>query len=168
SPSLVRRGAIAIGVGALLAAAAAGPLLRPWWRERALAGAPRPTSVLLVTLDTTRADRLGCYGHTGAASPHLGALAARGVLFREAYAHVPLTCPSHSSLLTGRLPPHHGVRDNGGYVLAPAGPPLAERFPAARPPPGAAAAPAAAPCSPPACPRWPSASRPPATARARS
>jgi len=120
----------------LLAAAVAGgvaawPRLRPWWRERAMARASRPLSVLLITLDTTRADRLGCYGHAGGATPHLDALARRGVLFRQAYAHVPLTCPSHASLLTGRLPMHHGVRDNGGYVLAADVPTLAERFAAA-------------------------------------
>jgi arylsulfatase A-like enzyme/predicted Zn-dependent protease len=121
----------AIAIGALLLAAGAGaaaPWLRPWWRERALRRAPRPLSVLLVTLDTTRADRLGAYGHPGGATPHLDALARGGVLFRQAYAHVPLTCPSHASLLTGRLPPRHGVRDNGGFVLADGIPTVAERF----------------------------------------
>ena len=118
---------------ALMAAAGAlaWPAARSWWRERAVRGAPRPLSVLLVTLDTTRADRLGCYGRAGASTPHLDALAASGVLFRQAYAHVPLTCPSHTSLLTGRLPTRHGVRDNGGYVLAPEIPTVAERFQAA-------------------------------------
>lgn len=127
-----RKASIPVAVLALLGAlAAAWPLLRPFWRERALRGAPRPLSVLLVTLDTTRADRLGCYGRAGAATPNLDALAARGVLFRQAYAHVPLTCPSHASMLTGRLPTRHGVRDNGGYVLAPEIPTVAERFQAA-------------------------------------
>jgi choline-sulfatase len=121
------------GVALVAAAGAvlAWPLLRSAWRERALSRAPRPLSVLLVTLDTTRADRLGCYGHPGGATPRLDALARRGVIFGQAYAHVPLTCPSHASLLTGRLPPHHGVRDNGGYVLGPDLPTLAERFAAA-------------------------------------
>jgi arylsulfatase A-like enzyme/predicted Zn-dependent protease len=129
------RGSSRVLAGALLAAAIAGgvawPRLTPWRRERALARAPRPLSVLLVTLDTTRADHLGCYGRAGGATPHLDTLAKRGVLFRQAYAHVPLTSPSHASLLTGRLPTHHGVRDNGGYVLAPGLPTLAERFAAA-------------------------------------
>ncbi|HET9316578.1 MAG TPA: sulfatase, partial [Vicinamibacteria bacterium] len=129
------RGSARLLSGALVAAAVAvallSPRLRPWLRERALARAPRPLSVVLLTLDTTRADRLGCYGHPGGASPNLDALARRGVLFRQAYAHVPLTCPSHASLLTGRLPTGHGVRDNGGYVLAPGLPTLAERFAAA-------------------------------------
>src|SRR5262245_56993214 len=123
-------------VGAALAAAGAAaiagwPSLRASWLERGLARAPRPLRVLLATLDTTRADRLGCYGHPGGATPNLDALARNGILFRQAYAHVPLTCPSHASLLTGLLPPHHGVRDNGGYVLAPGIPTIAERFAAA-------------------------------------
>lgn len=126
-----RKATFAAAALAAAAVAAAWPFARPLWRERAVRTAPRPLSVLLVTLDTTRADRLGCYGRTGAATPHLDALAARGVLFRQAYAHVPLTCPSHSSLLTGRLPTRHGVRDNGGYVLAPDIPTVAERFQAA-------------------------------------
>jgi choline-sulfatase len=124
---MTRKATIALAALAV-AAALAWPFARPWWRARAVRGAPRPLSVLLVTLDTTRADRIGCYGRAGAATPNLDALAARGVLFRQAYAHVPLTCPSHSSLLSGRLPTRHGVRDNGGYVLAPAIPTVAERF----------------------------------------
>src|SRR5437867_13236697 len=80
--------------------------------------AARPT-VLLVTIDTLRADHLGCYGHAAAATPTLDALAARGVRFATAIAHVPLTGPSHASILTGRTPLGHGFRDNGGYVLLP-------------------------------------------------
>ena len=109
-PRRLRGVAPALALVVVLAAAAAfsWPHLRVWTRERALARAPRPLSVLLVTLDTTRADRLGCYGHPGGATPQLDALALRGVLFRQAYAHVPLTCPSHASLLTGLLPPATG------------------------------------------------------------
>jgi choline-sulfatase len=76
--------------------------------------------VLLVTIDTLRADRVGCYGHAAAATPGLDSLAARGVRFAAAVAHVPLTGPSHASLLTGQTPLGHGFRDNGGYTL-PAG-----------------------------------------------
>lgn len=107
------------------------PWLRPWWRERGLRRAPRPASVLLITLDTTRADHLGCYGRAGDPTPNLDALASHGVTFRQAYSHVPLTFPSHTSMLTGRLPTHHGVRDNGGFVLGADVPTLAERFAAA-------------------------------------
>jgi arylsulfatase A-like enzyme/Tfp pilus assembly protein PilF len=95
-------------------------------------GAPaaRP-NVLLVTIDTLRADRLGCYGWKGAATPTLDALAARGARFETAVAHVPLTGPSHASILTGRNPPGHGFRDNGGYVLPASAKTAAEEFKAA-------------------------------------
>jgi arylsulfatase A-like enzyme/Tfp pilus assembly protein PilF len=82
----------------------------------ALANQDRP-SVLLVTLDTTRADRLGSYGHAGAATPNLDRLAAEGVRFERALSPVPLTLPAHASLMTGRHPFTHGVRNNGHFVL---------------------------------------------------
>lgn len=75
-------------------------------------------NVLLVTLDTTRADRLGCYGYRRGRTPNLDALAAAGVLFRNAYAQVPLTLPSHATIMTGLTPLAHGVHNNGSYVLA--------------------------------------------------
>ncbi len=70
-------------------------------------------NVLVVTLDTTRADRIGCYGYEGAATPVLDALARRGVLFESAYTSSVLTLPSHTTIFTGRLPPSHAVRNNG-------------------------------------------------------
>jgi arylsulfatase A-like enzyme/cytochrome c-type biogenesis protein CcmH/NrfG len=76
--------------------------------------------VLLVTIDTLRADHVGCYGDAGAATPTLDALARRGARFETAVAHVPLTAPSHASILTGHTPPVHGLHNNGGFVLAPA------------------------------------------------
>jgi arylsulfatase A-like enzyme/cytochrome c-type biogenesis protein CcmH/NrfG len=97
---------------------------------RPAAPAARP-NVLLVTIDTLRADRLGCYGRAEASTPTLDALAARGARFPTAVAHVPLTGPSHASLLTGRNPPGHGVRDNGGYVLPAQVKTAAEEFKAA-------------------------------------
>jgi len=72
-------------------------------------------SVLLVTLDTTRADHLGCYGHAAARTPVLDGLAARGLLFERAWSPAPLTLPSHASILTGLPPVEHGARDNGLY-----------------------------------------------------
>ena len=83
-------------------------------------------NVLLVTLDTTRADRLGCYGYIGGKTPNLDALAAAGVLFQNVYAQVPLTLPSHCSIMTGTTPLVHGVHNNGGYVLSPERTTLAE------------------------------------------
>ncbi len=101
--------------GALAAALAAGCGL----------GAPRP-NVLLVTLDTTRADRIGAYGRARAGTPALDALAAEGIRFERAYTAIPLTLPSHATILTGLYPPAHGVRDNGLFVLSPEVTTLAE------------------------------------------
>ncbi|MFZ5480252.1 MAG: sulfatase-like hydrolase/transferase [Myxococcota bacterium] len=78
--------------------------------------APRP-NVLLVTLDTTRADAIGAYGGRDAGTPVLDQLAARGARFTRAYTVTPLTIPAHSSLFTGLFPPRHGVRDNGDFFL---------------------------------------------------
>ena len=84
--------------------------------------------VLLITLDTTRADRLGCYGYTKAVTPNLDSLAGQGIKFLNAYTHVPLTLPSHCSILTGTLPLYHQVRNNGFYALDDQVPTLAEVF----------------------------------------
>ena len=99
-----------LGLAVLVAAAVVvfGPgrqLLRP-------AGAAGP-NVVLITLDTTRADHLGCYGDTQARTPNLDRLAAEGVRFARVYAPAPLTLPSHTSILTGLYPATHGVRNNG-------------------------------------------------------
>jgi len=74
-------------------------------------------NVLLITLDTTRADRLGCYGDKLAQTPQLDSLAREGIVFERAYTPVPLTLPAHCSLLTGRWPFQHGVRNNGRSML---------------------------------------------------
>jgi thioredoxin-like negative regulator of GroEL len=93
------------------------------------APAPPPrTPVVIITLDTTRADRIGCYGYADAETPAIDALASRGTRFARAYTPVPLTIPAHSSLFTGLLPPHHGVRDNGDQRLAQQATTLAERL----------------------------------------
>jgi choline-sulfatase len=78
--------------------------------------APRP-NVLLVTVDTLRADRVGVYGYNRASTPAMDGLAAKGVRFATAVAHAPLTGPSHASILTGQTPLGHGFRNNSGYVL---------------------------------------------------
>ena len=70
-------------------------------------------SVLLITLDTTRADHLGCYGDRRAETPTLDRLASSGALFLEAHSHVPLTLPSHAVILTGDLPSTLNLRVNG-------------------------------------------------------
>ena len=77
----------------------------------------RDADVILITIDTTRADHLSCYGPRGAKTPHLDALAARGVRFTHATAQVPLTLPSHACIMTGTYPAVNGLRDMGGFIL---------------------------------------------------
>ena len=74
-------------------------------------------NVLLITVDTIRADRLGAYGFEGIDTPIIDSLAARGVTFTRAYSPTPLTLPSHTSIFSGTFPPYHGVRDNGGFTV---------------------------------------------------
>jgi choline-sulfatase len=79
---------------------------------------PEPAaSVLLVTIDTLRADRVGAYGAGPGRTPQIDALAAQGLVLEDAWAPVPLTLPSHATILSGLEPPHHGVHDNGAYVF---------------------------------------------------
>jgi len=101
--------ALAVAIGAAL------------WLGRVF-GPGRPSgaglNVLLITLDTTRADRLGCYGHRAAQTPRLDRLAAEGVRFENAVAAAPITLPSHASIFTALHPFEHGVRNNGNFYLA--------------------------------------------------
>jgi arylsulfatase A-like enzyme/Tfp pilus assembly protein PilF len=89
---------------------------------------PADLNLLVITLDTTRADRLGAYGWRAGATPALDRIAQEGVLFEHASSPAPLTLPAHSSLFTGKYPPHHGVRDNGGFFLDESESTLAERL----------------------------------------
>ena len=73
--------------------------------------------IVLITIDTLRADRIGAYGDTLAKTPNLDKLAQEGWLFTESHAVTPLTLPSHTSILTGLLPKEHGIRDNAGFSL---------------------------------------------------
>jgi choline-sulfatase len=74
-------------------------------------------NVVLITLDTTRADHLGCYGNANARTPALDAVARRGILFAQAATPVPLTLPAHCTIMTGLYPTFHGVRLNGNTAL---------------------------------------------------
>lgn len=121
----VRRAAIA--VAALAAAVVAGVSF--WNRGPARAGSgvelgELPSGVsrdrlnlVVVTLDTTRADRLGAYGNANVETPAFDRLAREGVLFEQAVSVAPLTLPAHASMFTGKFPPEHGIRDNGGFFL---------------------------------------------------
>jgi len=84
----------------------------------ACGGEALPPSVVVITLDTTRADALGAYGQPRAATPRIDAMAAGGTLFEQVVASVPSTLPSHATLFTGRQPYSHGVRSNFGYRLS--------------------------------------------------
>jgi len=78
---------------------------------------PSDLNILLIIIDTLRADHLGCYGYQGIKTPNIDRLAREGVLFTNVTCQVPLTLPSHCSILTGTHPMYHGVRDNAGFYL---------------------------------------------------
>jgi choline-sulfatase len=87
------------------------------WFGTAQPQAPGP--VILISIDTLRADHLPIYGYRAVRAPAMDALAADGIVFENAYAHSPQTLPSHVSMLSGRLPFEHGVRDNAGFTVKP-------------------------------------------------
>jgi choline-sulfatase len=95
--------------------------------------APPPVArhLVLVTIDTLRADRLGCYGNRSVETPHLDALARDGARAADASVQVPLTRPSHVTLMSGLYPAEHGIRDNVSPALREDVPTLAERLKAA-------------------------------------
>ncbi len=74
-------------------------------------------NVVLITIDTLRGDYLGCYGRAEVSTPYIDDLAARGVRFDQAIVQIPLTTPSHASILTGTYPQVHQIRDIGGFTL---------------------------------------------------
>ena len=78
---------------------------------------PRRTNLLLITVDTLRPDRLGCYGNARVKTPSIDGLAQRGALFTRAFAHTPTTLPSHTNILLGTTPVYHGVHDNHNFVV---------------------------------------------------
>jgi arylsulfatase A-like enzyme len=96
-------------LAALAFSLAAGPL--------AAAAPPAKPNILLITVDTLRADRLGCYGSKTVRTPAVDALAARGALFTRAFAHTPSTLPSHTNILLGLTPNAHGVHDNSNFIV---------------------------------------------------
>src|SRR5258706_737942 len=88
----------------------------------------RRPNVLIITIDTLRADHLGCYGFHLARTPAIDALSREGVRCANAISSAPITMPSHTSIFTGLFPPAHGVRDNGAYALGEDAVTLAERL----------------------------------------
>ena len=119
----MKRILVIVAAAALVAAAFGAFLLgrigRSGWKG---------ANVLVVTVDTLRADRLPAYGRKDLRTPALDGLAARAAVFERAYATTPLTLPSHTTIFSGTLPLRHGVRDNGGFVVPKELPLLAELF----------------------------------------
>ena len=107
-----RRGRTAAG---LLGALALLALAATWRSHSRTVRREAGLSVLLLTVDTLRADAVGAYGASGDPTPWMDRLAAAGVLFRDAHAHNVVTLPSHANILSGRHPYEHGVRDNAGF-----------------------------------------------------
>ena len=126
APNLTIAASHSIGNSAVrllaLLSAIVGGLGVVWWR----ADDRRPVNVVVITLDTTRADRLSPYGFMDAAMPAFDRLAREGVVFDQATSVAPLTLPAHASLFTGLVPPGHGVRDNADPALAASHTTLAE------------------------------------------
>src|SRR6516225_2589913 len=89
---------------------------------------PRRPNILIITVDTLRADRLGCYGYPGDLTPNVDALAKESIVFERAIAQVPLTWPSHAAIFTGTYPFHNGVQDFTGQPLSASFRMLAERL----------------------------------------
>lgn len=115
-----------VGIGVVLVRRS-GPAARPAHLPDVVKpGAAAGFNVLLITLDTTRPDHLGCYGYKPARTPTIDALAARGFRFDNAVCSMPMTLPSHATMLTGLAPPSHGARGNGLYHLPPDRTTLAE------------------------------------------
>jgi arylsulfatase A-like enzyme/Flp pilus assembly protein TadD len=112
------RGVVVVAVAAVAAACLAALVFQATTRRLAIQAKPGATpppirAVVLITIDTLRADRVGAYGWAAARTPAMDALASRGARFSRAFATAPITLPSHASLLTGLYPPGHGSRHNG-------------------------------------------------------
>src|SRR5438552_11000577 len=108
----VRRSLIAVAILLVIAAVAFALL-----RHRKTTGPAR--DIILITIDTLRADSVGFAGNTKVKTPFLDSLAGRGIVFTNAHAHNVVTLPSHVNILTGLYAYQHGVHDNAGFVLAP-------------------------------------------------
>jgi len=87
---------------------------------------PEIRNVLLISIDTCRADHLGCYGYPLETTPNIDAIAGEGIVFEHALSPLPYTLPAHCTMLTGTIPPYHGVFDNSDYKLSDGNVTLAE------------------------------------------
>ena len=90
-----------------------------WFVVQQRSSIPAIRHVVLISLDTCRADYLSCYGYAQPTTPHIDALAGQGYLFSHAMTPIPLTLPAHASMLTGTIPPHHGKHENTDVYFDP-------------------------------------------------
>jgi len=111
----VKKRFLAILAILVIAVISAWAVHRRWLRSYSSADGP----IILISIDTLRADHLPAYGYTKVRTPNIDALAAAGTLFEHAYSHAPQTLPAHTSILSGQLPFEHGVRDNVGFTVKP-------------------------------------------------
>jgi tetratricopeptide (TPR) repeat protein len=107
----------AIGITLIVGTMALGAAAAGWWYARE--SPPHQGPIVLIAIDGLSNRDLAVYGDPSSTLPSIDALAAEGVTFTRAYAHSPQTLPGYTTLLTGRLPFEHGVRDDGGFVLRP-------------------------------------------------
>jgi len=117
-----------IGAALVLAAVVLVIYLLTTRTKSLITGKCRDLNLMVITLDTMRADRIGAYGYPAAETPNIDGLAAKGILFENCYSPVPITFPAHCSLFTGRYPPGHQVRVNGTYLLKAGETTLAEKM----------------------------------------
>jgi choline-sulfatase len=107
--------ALAILVVGIIALGAWAVLRNRWGAAPSAADGP----IILISIDTLRADHLPAYGYTHVRTPNIDALASEATVFEQAYTHSPQTLPAHTSILSGQLPFDHGVRDNIGFTVKP-------------------------------------------------
>jgi arylsulfatase A-like enzyme/Tfp pilus assembly protein PilF len=105
------------GVWAILFPAIVGATLSAAFRDASLKKPENKLNLLLITIDTLRADRLSCYNAAHLETPNMDSLASQGALFTRAFAHSVMTLPSHANILLGTTPPYHGVHDNTNFVV---------------------------------------------------
>ena len=100
--------ALVLAVGLVMAA-------RVSWQRWSASPAADVRQIILISIDTCRADHLSCYGYQAKTTPNIDVVAAAGFVFEHAISPIPQTLPAHCSMLTGTIPPYHGVHDNSGY-----------------------------------------------------
>ena len=111
----MKRPFMILAVAAILALGAWAVLRGRWGAAPSAADGP----IILISIDTLRADHLPAYGYTHVRTPNIDALASEAAVFEQAYTHSPQTLPAHTSILSGQLPFDHGVRDNIGFTVKP-------------------------------------------------